>query len=411
MILHHRRETVIISIVGPPSSGKSFFLTTMLWELRNILGPVFGYSITDSDPVCNKTLIEYEDTFFYNSNQDEIVTLRKTEEQGELYNEVRLGESFFQLPTPFFFNVKSLGHASGNHRITEKTFVLYDNAGESFQPGKDITLNLSTQHLAHSDIIFFMFDPLQDPQASQALAAVDAATLPGINHFCRQDVYLAELINRLRKYNSSYRNLFDKTLIVVVPKFDTWQGLLPRDIPDHPWQVGDDGMAELDYNQICSVSLLVRNFIERFNPAVVHSAESFFANVLYLPVSAIGRESKLQNLPGGGVGVRVADIAPYWITVPFLHAMLEHRMLNAAPAVIADDKCQMIPAAAHAGGYSCSFGGKNYRLSGFYLNRRLQCPESGDYFIITDQSQAGQSLDLDKTYVARDSIDELLDEL
>ena len=74
VVLQAHSDEVVISIVGPPSSGKSFLLTTMLWELRNTLGSDFGYSIIDADPVCNKILIEYEDIFFSNNNQDAIVT-------------------------------------------------------------------------------------------------------------------------------------------------------------------------------------------------------------------------------------------------------------------------------------------------------------------------------------------------
>jgi len=41
---------------------------------------------------------------------------------------------------------------------------LYDNAGESFQPGHDTAQNPTTQHLAKSRALFYLFDPTQDPR-------------------------------------------------------------------------------------------------------------------------------------------------------------------------------------------------------------------------------------------------------
>ncbi|RLT05267.1 MAG: hypothetical protein DWI22_14270 [Planctomycetota bacterium] len=49
------------SILGSPSSGKSYFLSASLWQLRTILGQKFGISFEDADPIANHKLHEYED--------------------------------------------------------------------------------------------------------------------------------------------------------------------------------------------------------------------------------------------------------------------------------------------------------------------------------------------------------------
>ena len=49
------------SIWGSPSSGKSYFLSASLWQLRTILGQKFGISFEDADPIANHKLHEYED--------------------------------------------------------------------------------------------------------------------------------------------------------------------------------------------------------------------------------------------------------------------------------------------------------------------------------------------------------------
>lgn len=52
--------TSIFSIVGAPSSGKSYFLTTMLWQIRKCLPHFFEFNISDVDSSFNAVLNEYE---------------------------------------------------------------------------------------------------------------------------------------------------------------------------------------------------------------------------------------------------------------------------------------------------------------------------------------------------------------
>ena len=47
---------LFLSIVGATASGKSYFLTSMTWELRNTLASNFAISFTDTDAVNNQIL-------------------------------------------------------------------------------------------------------------------------------------------------------------------------------------------------------------------------------------------------------------------------------------------------------------------------------------------------------------------
>ena len=104
-------KPLFISILGAPSSGKSYFLAAMTWQLRQTLRDGFHLSFADADPLANQILSDYEATLFLNSNADSLVRLRKTEPEGELYQSVRFGTREVWYPRPFVFSVQPVeGH-------------------------------------------------------------------------------------------------------------------------------------------------------------------------------------------------------------------------------------------------------------------------------------------------------------
>jgi hypothetical protein len=78
-------EPLFLSILGAPSCGKSYFLASMSWQLRTTLPHQFNMAFSDADPALNHYLNEYEEIQFLNPNQDQLVAIRKTEEQGDLW--------------------------------------------------------------------------------------------------------------------------------------------------------------------------------------------------------------------------------------------------------------------------------------------------------------------------------------
>jgi len=54
-------DPLFVSIVGVPSSGKSYFLTTMTWELRRLLPSQFAVTFSDADASTNRILNGYEE--------------------------------------------------------------------------------------------------------------------------------------------------------------------------------------------------------------------------------------------------------------------------------------------------------------------------------------------------------------
>ena len=94
-------EPLFFSIVGAPSSGKSYFLASMTRGARKTLPDKFNVNFLDSDPEVNLVLNSYEDRLFFNPNVDQPTRLDKTQQGGPTYDSVRQGERTLWYPQPF----------------------------------------------------------------------------------------------------------------------------------------------------------------------------------------------------------------------------------------------------------------------------------------------------------------------
>lgn len=314
-------QPLLLSIIGSPACGKSYFLASMTWRLRQVLPQRFGLAFADADPTANSVLNEYEEQQFRNPNQDALVRLAKTEEYGDLYDEVRFDQQIVRLPRPFFFTIRPAAqHPNRDQQVrASRVLCLYDNAGESFQPGKDTTANQVTRHLTRSDALLFLYDPTQDTRFREACRGLSSD--PQINEApvtARQETILHEMADRIRTHTGLAQHKKHATpLIVVVTKCDAWRSLLQAQLSG-PWKtVPNLAIHSLDFNYVCRVSDLVRKLLWKCSPELVSSAESFSEQVLYIPTSATGHSpEKLPDRPG--YGIRPRHMRPIWAEIPLL---------------------------------------------------------------------------------------------
>ncbi|MFO7821721.1 MAG: FHA domain-containing protein, partial [Lentisphaeria bacterium] len=323
------------SIVGATGSGKSYFLTSMVWELRNILARKFAMAFTDTDAISNQIINDFEESLFLNADQDELVALQKTELHGELYNQVVVGGINTQLPKPFMFSITPAEHHPDYEEVREKisrTLVLYDNAGEHFEPGMDSVDNPTTQHVLYSDTVFFLFDPTKDVRFRARCTGSRDPQMDKTARVQRQEVLLTEMTNRIQKYTGGRsRNKSNRPLVIIIPKADIWLSELGYDIPQEPWSWDKDvGTSALDVDTIMSASYSVRALLEEVCPELVSTAESFSSDVLFVPNSALGTSPELdQN--SGTLGIRPRNIKPFWITVPMLYHFYRYGLIPVLP--------------------------------------------------------------------------------
>ena len=324
------KKPFFVSVVGAPRSGKTYFLTAMLHGLRKELAKYFAYSMHDSDSHDVRAFLEYEQTLFYSANPSQPTFLKKTEEDGGLYNLVRLdGAANVRLPKPFIFSLRPTEANIDIRRrgdALRRSIVLYDNAGESFDFMKDRDgRNRVTQHLTECDAVMFAVDPLQDPDARSRLLSFSGdpqLIAEAVTH--QQATILSEVIHRIRRYRDvPQEKRLDILLAVCVLKYDVWSPLMPRAQSENCGVIDQSsieyfpnhGIAALDVEEINNISLLVRSFLEDLNPELVALAEANFKTVRYFPVSALGRSPEPS---GDYLMIRPIDVQPFRATHPML---------------------------------------------------------------------------------------------
>lgn len=317
---------MFVSIAGTPSCGKTYFLASMTWRLRQILPQEFCLAFTDADPVSNLQLNEYENQQFFSTNPDDPVKLAKTEKEGGLYDLVTYGEQVVSYPRPFLFAIRPTEHHpnfSQAARIS-RLVCLYDNAGESFEPGEDRVSAPVTRHLAKAQVLMFCFDPTQDPRLREECrtSSQDPQVLTPVETR-RQEPLFHEMVDRVRRHAGMHQNAkYKRPLVIIVTKFDVWKSLLQMGSLPCPWKDLDNLQHNaLDLPAIDEVSSRVREMLWQYSPEMVSAAEAFAQHVIYVPASATGCSPIFDADSKTNLGFRPRDLQPEWTEVPLLVAL------------------------------------------------------------------------------------------
>jgi hypothetical protein len=325
------RPMVIMSLAGSPSSGKSYFLASAMWKLREDLARYFSVAFTDTDPGMNRAITDNEARLFLNEDQTASVAIDKTELEGAQYNSVQFDPGVAtMLAHPFIFTVRpSRDHVNGHapDRLTQ-LFTLYDNAGEHFFPGADTARAPGTQHLAKAQVLMFVFDPTQDVRFRQRLAGVSGdPQLAAGTKTTRQDQLLVEMARRIRMHAGlAAQERVPKPLFVVMSKSDIWAPLLkeedgsPVDVTTSPYARERAGLGKASIKRVDRVSERIRALLTEVAPELVAAAEDAFERVIFVPVSSLGT-SPVMDPASGLLKVPVARISPRWVTVPFIYTL------------------------------------------------------------------------------------------
>lgn len=325
-------EPVFISTLGAPSSGKSYFLAAMIHQAQDAVMRHFHSNLADVDPVANEIVNDYLNKLFRNSQPGELVNLEKTQQTGRQYNSVNLDQRDIWLAKPFVYSLQPMKLQDERlRRQLCRAVCLYDNAGEHFMPGKSAS-QMATQHMAHSKVLLFLFDPLQHANFRQAcFGRAEDPQLGDHGKNNPQNQVLEEAARRVRNLTGlGQHEKFSRPLIVVVTKYDVWHTLLTEEMVDMNsllCRTADRGTA-LDMKRLQKLSQRTRELLFQLAPDIVAAAEGFSDEVIYLPNSALGCSP--EKLPGNkGLGVRPCNIRPRLAELPLLYAL--HR---AVPTLI-----------------------------------------------------------------------------
>lgn len=333
---------IFLSIIGTPGSGKSYYLAGATWMLRKMLPRYFGITFEDVDNVTNAWLNSYEEALFFPVDGDAYHVIEKTQiEAVGLSKQVKINDITLLLPQPAMFtllardkevpssmenalpkngNGNDGGERKGLHsRMGDtglrRTLAVYDNAGEHFQTGQDVIEKPGTLHMLHAHGLLFLFDPTADPRFEDLIALSDKKKI--VQTLYQQQKILIETIDRIRKYSDlNVTQQYRKPVVVGLSKVDLLSEHLTSkgihlDRPPLKW-IEKGVSAALDSAGVGLISSQIRTLFYERAPEYVNTIESFAADVVYLPVSAIGHQPDQR-------GVAVDNVHPIWVEVPFLH--------------------------------------------------------------------------------------------
>lgn len=197
-------------------------------------------------------------------------------------------------------------------------------------PGGE-TAGMPVEHLALSKVLLFLFDPTQHPKFRKECQGKTSDPQMGDQSWThQQDQVLLEAAKRIRIHSGWPQNeKYPRPLVVVVTKYDAWCSLFGDERLSLDQVVRDVGanVSGLDLQYLRSISDRLRNLLLQHAHEIVSAAESFFEDVIYIPVSALGHAPEVNDsappLPDGRkpLGIRPQDIDPMWVEVPLLYAI------------------------------------------------------------------------------------------
>ena len=326
-------EPLFLSILGAPSSGKSFYLATMIHSVGAILSKQFRLRFENAAPRANQLMTEYVKTLFDYEDHEKLVKLEKTDRTGKWYIESHVGGQDLLLSRPYLYSVQpDESHPLyEQRRKVSRMICLYDNAGEHFLPGAVTSQTPVIDHMAKSEALLFIYDPTQESAFRRACRSCNDASLDPqletvINSYPQADV-LSEAASRVRQLTGmSATDKFDRPLIVIVHKFDAWRPLLKKSPKrlDEAIQLSPTGEATLQLEILREVSKNVEELLMEYGASIVTAARGFAKEVIFIPVTATGRSPIVAGADANGrVDLRFdpSQIFPRWVELPVLYAL------------------------------------------------------------------------------------------
>jgi len=289
---------------------------------------------TDADPMRNEVIMEYERRLFDNPNPNDPTEIRKTDPNDpRLYRTPVIEGIPRRVPLPLQFLLRPLpDHPKFKEQaMFGRDVVLYDNAGEDFLPSVEDVSSAATRHLAKCRILFFLFDPTQDPNIRERCRSDDPQLSHGLRAdgsqpivLHRQETLLREVAVRVRRYRAmSQTKRINNPLIIIVPKCDVWSEIANVSIEALPYEVCERrSVLVVDTERVESVSRTIEGVFRELCPELVATAQSLSTTVRYIPVSSLGRSPELVTLDQRNFyGIRPKDISPKWVAVPLLYCL------------------------------------------------------------------------------------------
>lgn len=318
--------SLVLSVLGAKSSGKSVFLASMVHSLRQRAGQL-GIGFFDADLALNEALLLDEQKLFADLDAEEYrafsTVVQQTQvEDGDSWRQTMINGALRRYLPPYTFRFNASDrHVSKDEKNMEFLLCLYDNAGEHFDYRTSQENKYMTGHLAQSKGIMFTFDPTQDRRFRRLMKNAPTVSMAS----SRQDIFLSEAANRIRENSVrpvGARDPIPQTLVVVLTKFDMWMDTIKDRLPKELFHRITDDKQKVDFE------CLLKDNLEQVSDAcksllrechcneIVDTAEALSRDVVFCPVAAVGTDVKLND--SGVQEFRIGYGSPIWAEVPML---------------------------------------------------------------------------------------------
>ena len=310
-------NSLIFSIIGAPSSGKSYFLATFIHEMAYKVAPEFGFAWRDADPTGNSQLNDVSNRLF-SADSPEQAYLSKTDLEGALYEDFYRHGRMVKLPKPFIFNV-----SKPNSRTEPLSLVFYDNAGEHFEPGRNNEDSPGAMHVAVASGLFFLFDPTTCQKFRHIITHHEDPQLQGTSmQLDQQSIIMAETESRIASIlNISPGEQLDTPFAVLIGKCDLWEDYLSTPEGGGRPLLPATAQGRLIRANVDANSERLRSLLMKIQPTLCSTAESISKNVRYFAISQLGASPETFEDPLTGVtriGPDPKKISPKYLCDPML---------------------------------------------------------------------------------------------
>ncbi len=277
-------EEMIFSIIGAPSSGKSYYLASFIHEMAYKVAPEFNLAWRDADPAGNSQLNDVSNRLFSAATPQQAY-LSKTDLEGALYEEFYRHGRMVKLPKPFVFNLSKM-----QSKKPPLSLVFYDNAGEHFEPGRNNEDSPGAMHVAVASGLFFLFDPTSCPAFRKLITHREDPQLNSSGmQLDQQAIIMAETESRIASIlNTGPGEQISTPFAVLIGKCDLWEDYLSTPEGGGKPLLPAVVNGKLIRENVEANSQRLRKLMMKIQPAICTTAESISDNVRYFAISQLG---------------------------------------------------------------------------------------------------------------------------
>lgn len=232
-----------IAIFGPQSVGKTTFVTVLIHELDNRVGPERGFVLDPlTDEIGDRYLREYHETTFGGA-QFGIGEDLAGESFRRSHSATPSLETNRGVLHPLVFRLtRRSGKDGSSHKTSSALLSFFDTAGEDWEMNIDL-LRGEARYLGEARGLLFLIDPLRIREVAHDPRMILTEK--------ERHVPPADYLNDARKLTTFFKRVPVKVpLAIVLNKLDRWGKLLPKGTRLHEWACGVPDPSEPGLDQM-----------------------------------------------------------------------------------------------------------------------------------------------------------------